>query len=292
MDLYTRVRELLCERYKVIMPNCNFKKKYYLSVYNDNFFISMSNVHISQYDEGDGNELDCKIYATHSSAAMAFNLFGNDQCEFIPNIFNNTNYFIKYEMKHDTLKKSKMPANFDVVLTSPDKSEMLFFEIKMTEWLYKYPICNNIVNAYFDDNRYYYPESFLTFCELFIKINKILNDKNKHCRFDLTQMGRNLLALYNYMKNINIKPSSINYINCVWTINNPLVLKEFANDYIEYYNIYQEEYRFFSKLLIPVFNLFEQLGINFKIECVTFNQLLNIMVNDDKKINYLNRYII
>ena len=174
-----------------------------------NFFTDMSDKTIEEYKNGDGKEFEKNDFnRIRSSAAMIFNLLGNDDVIIKSNtIIPSGIYKKEFEKKLKTVKRSGRKANLDAWLYN-DNCE-IFIESKCLEWLQSYN--KPLKEAYTKDTtRYYFPET----AELFREIgNDILLSQ-----YDSCQMFRHTLAIYNYLKEPKkqVANKKIYLVNVVW----------------------------------------------------------------------------
>ena len=297
----------LKDKYSEIRPGLQFdtgisptKRDYYLCNLADNLIAPMDDIHLAQFANGAGCEMEENMYALYSSSAMTFNIFGNERCVFHDGIFEYNQYEITYEKQLETLHPppphyQTTPAHFDAMLTSPDSSEILFFEMKMIEWLRGK--LSTLSNAYLREKRYFYPDSFPVFRSMFWDlIDHSLNktqDYVSHCKvYDVFQMSRHLLAIFNFIRKAKNKPKLVRLINCIWMLNDPTILGDKECEYRETLSKSQAEFDSFKKATKPVMALFTQMNVAFDIQYISHKDLLyNMAKNDEEKV-FLDRYSI
>lgn len=227
-------------------------------------------------------KLGTGVEAVRSSAAMIFNLLGQEDIK-IDNInFNRP----KYETELKAIKDDKYSdhnAHLDATLTSKDGTRFLAIEAKMLEWI---NCPKNLSLAYLDKEMYSNdnPEKFIDFFNKYIRDKDKRDSKDryfhKNKRYDAIQMTIHILALYNACFKGEIKPDEIYLWNVVWEYpcKDYDIEKEEAGDYIEDAN------DTFSKL-------FSNLGHSFKVEYKTFQDVRDsIDFTLDERKKYLERY--
>ncbi len=228
------------------------------------------------------SRLDGKIGAVRSSAAMIFNLLGQKPIKIGDASFSAP----EYEKKILALK-NRNPAQLDALLSSD--SELLFIEAKLLEWkdspkglapayldITNYPNCNK--NA----------EKFKEFFHSYIT-DKIKKDSYGKYRFvpkthhyDAIQMAIHILAIYNYCcEHKDSVPKKVSLKNIVRSYD------------CEDYHTEEKEGRVFVEKANEIFSpLFKELGIDFSVEYVTFQEFKARIdfSNDKEREMYLKRY--
>lgn len=225
------LQEALKARWEDVNPNklvkWNEAYPYYFEELENNLIYEMLSIVRESYEKGSGNEfknraykgkeLPPKMHALKSSSAMTFNIFGNGdekKSKYIYiNIINNKHnlpqgkYKLTYEEK---LRALGSPANLDVCLSSESENAILFFEMKMTEWLVGGPSPLRV--AYNPKNHGdSYPEEIAVLFDKYIEKEKDSDDykiyhsekngDNFKCTkqyFDVFQIIKHMLGIYNH----------------------------------------------------------------------------------------------
>ena len=107
---------------------------------NKNLFHKMSDKTKNEYLNGDGEELnDGRINSIRSSAAMIYNLLGNEDVVLSKNLFLQEGKYVKeFELQLATLKRSPRKANLDAWLFNNECE--IFIESKCLEWVVSLPL--------------------------------------------------------------------------------------------------------------------------------------------------------
>lgn len=272
------------------------QKQYYFKNLEDNLIEEMSDEVMVQYKTGDGNELEEKMRAIRSSSAMTYNLLGNTEVTIKDGnkYFSSGVYKVEFEKQLRTIKRSPRKANLDAFLES--EQELIFCEMKMTEWLFNKP--GLISENYLDEGHYFDKESYTAFKKL---IEKIIIDETTDYRnyygrlqqYDGVQMFKHLLGIYNYMmqedKCIHKK---VRLVNCVWELSDTAVLSEESEAiYRKKVKLEKDEFKEFYKAAQPVIELFAEKGIEFDIHLVSFSEMLHTMEKNSSQSEFLERYL-
>ena len=274
------------------------KRIYYFAKLEDNLIKNMSPSTESNFLSGSGNELKGKMKAIYSSSAMTYNLLGNNSLYIKNNYYDITEgkFDIAYERKVSPLKLGN-PANLDACLTNDD--EIIFFEMKMTEWLFNKP--SQISASYFKADNYFDKGSFVTFCDMAKALRAEREDglAKYQCKFkhyDAFQMFKHTLGIYNevcFQKKISTVPK-LKLINCMWTINDISFFDGQMDLYHQYKDIEhseQSEFEQFKDSASEVINLFREQGIKFDILLISVKDLISILVKDEFELIALRRYL-
>ena len=271
---------------------------YYFKDLKRNLICNMSSTAKNEYAKGAGSEfkwtkrngkdLPPKMQAIHSSSAMTFNIFGDDTIE----IGNNNpiglpagKYKIDYERKLPTGVNSAK-ANIDACLTSEigEEKEIVFFEMKMTEWLI--------------GNTKKLPEAYLRpkathLLELSDWTKKFVS-LHKTNYFDVVQIILHIWGIYNSVINGDFKEvKKITLICGMWTIENEeFFCRKSEDQYKKYKDIYtktNDEFEEFHNSLGKIKKLFENKGIKFNVKKVTVKEIIECFGKSNEP--YLKRYI-
>ncbi len=217
----------------------------YYRTYRENLYEDMDQQHIEEYGGGSGGEMKDKRYpakmsSIRSSSAMTFNLLGNRTATIKRNPYGLSEgiYSVAYEKKVPTLL-GRNPANLDAYLCltgKTDKTEAVFCEMKMMEWIINTPGYLN--NAYKNDNNYfakYMPEGeksvsvflkAITMLEQVMPVHEITveesgpgefqkNSRKEHSfqHYDAWQMFKHTLGIYNMTSRHTLKMMESKYNN-------------------------------------------------------------------------------
>lgn len=290
----TKIHDILKEKYEKITGKtmeCQrtfspTRNKYYFANLNDNFYTPMSEKVQEQFGGGSGKELKDKMFALRSSAAMTYNIFGNDDVTILPNDFiTSGKYSVSYERQFNTLNNSNSPANLDVVLESDE--EIVFIEVKLFEPFYhKINYEKELSGAYEEDFRYVYSDSFYFFQRA---IEKIQTSAIK--RYDAWQMFKHSLGIYNYARTNELKKKKLTLLNCVWTFNDEISDSNIQFEINKIMKEEQAEFKIFKDSMFYVQNAFEKQNLNFTMDFVTVKDLISIIDIDETKKNWLGRYL-
>ena len=304
MDLKTELLEYLVKRYEETTGTQMIhdhtmqsgQNKYYFLNLNDNLIEPMSEETEKRYREADGNELQEKMRAIRSSSAMTYNVFGNDAVMFRSGhpIFGSETYQVNFEKQLNTIKRSSKKANLDACLVSED--ELMYFEVKMTEWLFNKP--GTISHNYLDQGHYFYEEAFGAFSSL---INQIAVKSSKKetiyesClnQYDGVQMLKHLLGIYNDLMSKNAgNHKKVRLINCIWELPDSKPLSPVNQKiYDEKHRLEREEFQQFYQAAKPVLELFREKGIDFDIRLISVKELLTAMEKTEQQKKFLERYL-
>lgn len=269
---------------------------YYFKLLNDNLIEPMSACSKKQYKDGDGNELEEKMRAIRSSSALTYNLFGNnpavintEKLKFVPGT-----YKVTYEKQLKTIKRSPRKANLDAFLESEDA--LIFFEMKMTEWLFNKP--GTISDNYLDKGHYIDENSHKAFQPLIKGITTgHTTDYKAHYsslkQYDGVQMFKHLLGVYNYLivEDQN-KHKKVRLVNCVWELPDSNVLSEEAQKaYNKKSDLEKKEFDRFYQAAKPVIELLKSKGIDFDILLISVKDLIDSMDKTTQQRKFLERYL-
>lgn len=303
MDFTTAILRYLRDQYetavgeKMIYDN-NMQSSqavYYFKDLKDNLIEPMSEETTAAYKSGDGNELEEKMRAIRSSSAMTYNLLGNgiakvkaDSSLFIPG-----NYKITYEMQLDTIKHNPRKANLDAFLEG--KNQLIFCEMKMTEWLFNRP--GRLRESYLQRERYIHPEIFdaAMKCLDVIILQNPTDYKTYYSaleQYDALQMFKHMIAVYNFAAdNKGSIPKNIRLINCVWHLpKNAAVSEDMQAKYQVKEKQEHAEFDIFYASAKGMRDCFAALDIDFDIIFVTAAEFANQFSKTSEQKKYLTRY--
>ena len=225
-------------------------------------------------------ELGIGIEAVRSSAAMIYNLLGENELVLDGKPYTN----IEYERTFPSVK-GRTPAHLDAVFHSKDQSEMYAVEAKLLEWENS---PKNLAKAYLDIDNYIIPgkesQAFIDFFKTLIneELDKDGRYKHEFKKYDAIQMTIHTLALWNHFSQENSSPvNKLTLQNIVWKY-----------DCDEYVTEEKEAYKFLKEANERFAVLFKTRGIDFSIQYSTFQDFKKRIdfSNDTKRYEYLKRY--
>lgn len=269
--------------------------EFYFKDLQDNLIEPMSSETTSAYESGDGNELEEKMRALRSSSAMTYNLLGNGwtTVKRESSIFTPGKYKITYEKQLATLKRNPRKANLDAYLEGSD--QLLFCEMKMTEWLFNQP--GYLSESYLRKDLYVHPEIYDAATVCLKKI--LLPDPTDHrtyrsalTQYDAIQMFKHTLAVYNFtIEHKDNIPKDIRLINCVWHLpENAAVSQQVIEMYQEKENLEHEEFALFYEASKLMRECFANMGIDFDIIFVSAEAFAEQFIKTSEQRKYLTRY--
>lgn len=304
MDFQTTLYETLKDRLLQIEGSLEFgcgesriRELYYLKHLDDNLIEPMSEVHIAEYSDGSGNELDGKMNSIRSSSAMTFNLLGNGPVQVASGEIAGT-YDVIYEFKLPTLSNNSHPANLDAYLQSEDVD--IYCEMKMLEWVGT--ANHSLRDAYLHTQNYTIPPEDAThFVELFEELingNELVKNGGiewiARGRYDGLQMSKHLLSIYNrVIGEVDYKPRRIVLLNCVWEMINPGKLGKYEQRYLTILDEEHEGFQQFKYIAMKnIAPLFQAKGIELDIQYISVVDFIHMLKLDDEHKFALQRYII
>lgn len=230
--------------------------------------------------------IDSRANSIRSSAAMIYNTIGKSEITIDGKRYSN----IEYEYKLPAIDNKDNSdhdhsAQLDVKLET--KNELLFIEAKCLEWL---TAPKKLKRAYLSDYCYFdytgkaiskFKNAFL--CLLEQPQDFHANEKEVHYeRYDAVQMTIHILGIYNWcVQNKGKLPANIRLLNIVWDY-----------DCDEYHVEEKEGLEYIGFANLTFRNLFDELGVKFKVEYVRYSDFLNRVdwTLDMERRNYLKRY--
>ncbi len=269
--------------------------EFYFQNLEDNLIEAMSEDTEKAYRSGDGNEMEEKMRALRSSSAMTYNLLGNGTIEvkedspfFVPG-----KYSISYEKQLPTIKRNPRKANLDAYLEG--EKQLIFCEMKMTEWLFNRP--GSLRESYKRKELYRYPEIFdaAMACQEEILLKEPSDHKTYYSsleQYDGVQMFKHLLAVYNFAAEHHSSiPQSIRLVNCVWHLPASADIAEPARKEYQQREIkeHQEFQRFYASTK-QMREAFAALGIDFDILLMTAEEFSDQFIRTAEQKKYLARY--
>ena len=230
MSLRRKITQYVLNNHPIPLELQNPEHEFYYNDYVNNLYCPMGNDALRAYNEGNGCETmsqkttikgktyirPAKMASIASSSALTFNLLGNNPVKILPdNILPSGTYNITYEKRMHSLALRSAVAHLDAFLSDKENKTAIFCEMKMLEWLDK---PRTISETYFS-HKYYFEEDTLAvnFPEdaygFFTKWAQLLRNEN-FIRYDVWQMFKHILAIYNYSSFVtkkslnNYKPQS------------------------------------------------------------------------------------
>ncbi len=208
-----------------------------------NLFTAMSTKTLKEYDNSDGDEIrKGRINMIRSSAAMIYNLLGNDNIVISKNEFLPAGEYKKeFEKKYKSINvinpKTKRPfeANLDAWLYNDDCE--IFIESKCMEWLQN-SHDKELAKSYVKySSKYFHTES----AELF----RTVGNEISLSQYDSCQMFRHTLAIYNYLMDNPKKGKKIYLVNVVWEPDEKQLPEEIRELYKHQLELEHSEFAFF-----------------------------------------------
>ena len=263
--------------------------KFYLSHGEKNFYNSVKPKH----------KLHMYYNTVASSAAFAFNIFGEDEKNFNKgNVINylNEEFVVKEYEKELKALNNREPAHLDCFISSKDKD--VYIETKLTEWL-----CapKNLAEAYLERDGYRNEDIYDHFSKFFKDFidDTVMKDsddriKSTYTRYDAIQMLIHSLGIFNDYMGTNKK---VELWNIVWDIdsvdNNDKC--ELVNPYIKMYKEESDEAKNFinyaNELIVPYF---KNNGIDYAIKYIPFSEFYKNVnyINEPGRKEYMKRYFV
>ncbi|WP_303814681.1 hypothetical protein [Selenomonas ruminantium] len=235
-------------------PDCKIKSKEMKPFYyrdderKNNFFYDLKACEdVKNYGGGAGQELEWKIRAIHSSSAMTYNIFSNNpfdkekhrKVDIKEGKLPKGKYDLEYEKKLPALSNGSK-ANLDAFLKSDNN--LIFFEMKMTEWLTGSPgkLSETYVSEIENGHTEKIPKEIAELFKKYYSVDKYSKEeKNGSSRkyyypitnyFDVFQIIKHILGIYNGFKNdLDITDGKYKKVVLVigyWTIPSDLMVGE------------------------------------------------------------------
>ncbi|MGI6694811.1 MAG: hypothetical protein ACOX6O_01045 [Christensenellales bacterium] len=280
--------------------NENQRHAYYLTELDDNLYKPMSWETRNEYERGNGKELNNKMRALRSSAALTYNLFWNRIAKFKDQKERNNQikefrrigegvYVVEFEKKYRTLKTTE--ANLDAFLYSRETHEAVACEIKMLEWILNSNKSKELSKSYLCKEKYIDENAGEIFSDIASKFIKNAEKKITE-NFDAFQMFKHTSACYAACFDKNSpKINKLTLVNCVWTLSTPKKLGEKnREEYLENEKQMLAEFKFFKQIIEPVKALFNKKGVDFDIVLYTLNDFIALLEKDENELKYLKRY--
>lgn len=289
---------------------------FYFKVLEDNLTEPMNDRVRRCYENGFGNERGKKMRALHSSSAMAFNLFGNGLVHIKPNTYALTPglYPVEYEKQLHVLSPVSL-AHIDVCLSCAD--ELLFFEMKMTEWLRD--TMSRVEKSYadrkkFPDNDVYdaWHRAAQTLAAEKGDTEDLYVPKARH--IDVYQALKHILGIYRelfYTRGLpRVKKATL--ILGIWTVEPSAFSsyrafshtkeadsrsgadeegRAFDAAYQAYEQTMRDEFAAFHAAAEEMIRLFAALGIEFDVRLLTVREILSCLEKAPAEMVQLRRYL-
>ena len=295
MSLLNDCCELLKKKF---LENTDFVKEeeiqnYGLTNREKNLYQKMSDKTFAEYSSGGGGELkDGKMNMIRSSSAMIYNLLGNGDVVFSKDYYfgeDSDSYIPKglykkeFEKRYKTVKvKGKqVEANLDAWLYNDDCE--IFIEAKCLEWIQNSSEKELAKSYVKDTTKYFYPE----LAELFRETGENIS----FSQYDSCQMFRHTLAIYNYLKDKNVKNKKIYLVNVVWE---PEITEFSQDDYKERLELEHQEFDEFhdDKMAEIIQKISEDTKNKFDIIYMSVKNFYSIVLyTDEKQKKFVQRYL-
>lgn len=266
-------------------PNVS-ARQFYLKDLSDNLVRPMDELHVREYSQGSGSELDDKMKALRSSSAMTFNILGNRRCvvTFPGELLYSKSYAIKYEHQLPTLK-SGLPANLDALLQG-DAGDIIACEMKMLEWLTSAP--PKLKDKYLHPSSYSHADT----APVFVEVARELNASNAFTHYDSAQMFKHALALYNACRSGALEAERLTLLNCVWEPPLDYDVSAVTATWLEESTSSEHAgFQEFERLMQPVKSLFcDSCEVDFEIRYLPAAELIESLEHSIYERKMLNRY--
>ncbi len=256
-----------------------------------NLYHDMSTKTENEYSNSDGDELKKgRINMIRSSAAMIYNLLGNDDVVIRRNKYLPDGEFKKeFEKKYKSINvrnnKTNRPyeANLDAWLYN-DECE-IFIESKCMEWLQN-SSDKELAKSYTRNTSKYFHGSS---AELFRTVGKEISMS----QYDSCQMFRHTLAIYNYLKDIGKKNKKIYLVNVVWEPEDNDLPDEIRTIYKLQLELEHREFHLFYEKMKPIINLIKtELSKDFDILYLSVKDFHSMLVySDNNQKSFVQRYL-
>jgi hypothetical protein len=256
-----------------------------------NLYHEMSTKTENEYKNSDGDELKKgRINKIRSSAAMIYNLLGNDDVVIRQNKYLPAGEFKKeFEKKYKSInvinEKTDRPyeANLDAWLYNDDCE--IFIESKCMEWLQNSSE-KELAKSYIKDTSKYFHNSS---AELFRSVGNEISLS----QYDSCQMFKHTLAIYNYLKKKQIKNKKIYLVNVVWEPDENDLPDEIRAIYKLQLKLEHREFNLFYEKMKPIINLIKtELTKDFDILYLSVKDFHSMLVfSDDNQRSFVQRYL-
>ena len=267
-------------------------REYQTKQINKNLFPEMTDKTKNEYLAGDGNELrKGRIDMIRSSAAMIYNLLGNNDVCISENAFLPSGIYEKeFEKHYQTInvinKKTNKPyeANLDAWLHNENCE--IFIESKCLEWLQN--SCDReLAKSYIKDtSKYFHKEA----ADLFRSVGKEISLS----QYDSCQMFRHTLAIYNYLKdNPNTtKGKKIYLVNIVWEPDENEVDEKIRDLYKLQLELEHKEFKWFYEKMHDIIKMISDSGNEFDILYLSVKDFYSMLTySDENQKAFVQRYL-
>ena len=282
------------------------KHPYYLKNLADNLEYPMGAAAKSAYGSGSGNELRVKMRALHSSSALTFNLFGNDEVELYANEYDLSpgEYQVEYEKKLPALYGK---ANLDACLSS--ENELLLFEMKMKEWLFDRK--SSVSVRYQSEEKRFSDKAFYDAWHTAAKdvavenVEKMVTESGEKTEsllytpkmqyVDVYQLLKHILGIYKGIFSSRELPvkKKVTLILGVWTVEDASFFGTDAKA-VKIYDAYQtcekemrQEFAAFYTAIAPIIQEFAAQHIQFDVRLLTVREIISALHAENRLQRYL-----
>lgn len=109
-------------------------------------------------------------------------------------------------------------------------------------------------------------------------------------------MLKHLLAIYSNCHSRKAAgepvPQYLHMVNCVWEMTDPEKLGEYRDIYLALLSEEHSQYEQFREEILPLYDMFDELGTSFSLSYATFTDFMNALELDDDHAFKLQRYIV
>ena len=279
---------------------------YYLKNLADNLEYPMEAAAKNAYGSGSGNELRVKMRALHSSSALTFNLFGNDEVELYANEYDLSpgKYQVEYEKKLPALYGK---ANLDACLSS--ENELLLFEIKMKEWLFDRK--SSVSVRYQSEEKRFSDKEFYAAWHTAAKevaaenVEKMVTESGEKTKsllytpkmkyVDVYQLLKHILGIYQGIFSSHELPvkKKVTLILGVWTVEDASFFGTDAKA-VKIYDAYQtcekemrKEFAAFHTAIAPIIQEFATQHVQFDVRLLTVREIISTLHAENRLQRYL-----
>ncbi len=259
---------------------------------NKNLFHEMSDKTKNEYLNGDGKELQKgRIDKIRSSAAMIYNLLGNDNvCISNNNFLPSGIYEKEFEKHYQTInvinEETNKPyeANLDAWLYNENCE--IFIESKCLEWLqnsYDKELAKSYIRY---TSKYFHKET----AEIFRTVGKEI----PLSQYDSCQMFKHTLAIYNYLKDNpdTTKGKKIYLVNVVWEPDENEVDEKTRDLYKLQLELEHKEFNWFYEKMHDIIKMISDSGNEFDIIYLSVKDFHSMLVySDEEQKAFVQRYL-
>lgn len=261
-----------------------------------NLYQKMSDKTFAEYSSGGGGELkDGKMNMIRSSSAMIYNLLGNGDVVFSKDYYFREDSYIpkglykkEFEKRYKTVnvkvKGKQVEANLDAWLYN-DVCE-IFIEAKCLEWIQNSSEKELAKSYVKDTTKYFYPKLAESFRET--------GENISFSQYDSCQMFKHTLAIYNYLKDKNVKNKKIYLVNLVWEPEiTEFSLRKTQDDYKKRLKLEHEEFDTFRDKMDQIIQkISEDTENKFDIIYMSVKNFYSIVsYTDEEQKKFVQRYL-